>query len=178
MKLRWFLKKPHSCNYCGEVNGVTFDAPRVKPRLVWMLCKCMRRHYVCQVCLKEIGNNGCPTLKVCARKYLRRKLMEQFKGWPYPFAWLFTKDGATVYRLPGCGKFTIPARALVLATEGCPLEGLPPDFDVKTFKALIDDFASKMREHPGSEWWSEAMRPVATEESDELADEMEGGLLG
>lgn len=184
MKVRKFLRKPHSCNFCGAVNGVVFDKPpRVVARLVWMLCSvCGKKHYACRGCLREINNNGSPVLKECARRFLRRKRMQQFKDWPFAFAWIFTEAGATLFRLPGMASYPVPARSLVLAAEGETVgekEGFPPDIDIKSFRALVDDFKLKSREYPMTKWWSEAFRPPATDDSDDEDENViTGGFIG
>lgn len=69
---RWFLKHPHSCNYCQAVNGVTFTVPpKVTARIVWVACGCGRRHYICHACLSRVGatRNGALTIRECAKGY-------------------------------------------------------------------------------------------------------------
>jgi hypothetical protein len=65
------LRRPHLCNYCRKVNGVSFDRPpKVRARILWLKCWCGRRHYACVPCVYEIGVttvNGEPRLTRCAR---------------------------------------------------------------------------------------------------------------
>lgn len=72
-----FLRRAHSCSYCQEVHGVTFSIPRkVRPRLMWVRCKCGRSHYVCLACARRIGSvqngDGKRYVAECARGYFRR----------------------------------------------------------------------------------------------------------
>ena len=71
-KLR-YLRKPHDCNYCHGVNGMTFEIPgRFKRRLLWVKCKCKRKHYVCPPCAGRIGSvnvNGVRLIAACAKGF-------------------------------------------------------------------------------------------------------------
>lgn len=54
-----FLRLPHECNYCRVVNGMTFTIPgRFKRRLLWVACRCGKRHYVCLECARQIGKSA------------------------------------------------------------------------------------------------------------------------
>lgn len=81
-----FLRLPHSCNYCGAVNGVTFRAPRVVPRLLWVRCQCGKSHYICRGCARRVGStrNGVAYVAECAKGYARRhkKIGVDRKGEP------------------------------------------------------------------------------------------------
>lgn len=73
-----FLRKPHQCNYCLGVNGVSFTCrPKVVARLLWVACKCGRRHYICiRFCAKRVGSvvngDGKRYVAECARGYADR----------------------------------------------------------------------------------------------------------
>lgn len=70
-----FLSRPHACSYCQAVHGVTFSRPpRVRPRLLWVRCRCGRSHYVCFACARRIGvtGNGQKVIAQCARGYIKR----------------------------------------------------------------------------------------------------------
>lgn len=72
-----FLRRPHQCNYCLGVNGVSFTVrPKVVARLLWVACKCGRRHYICiRFCAKRVGSfmdAGRRFVAECARGYARR----------------------------------------------------------------------------------------------------------
>lgn len=72
----WFLRRPHRCNYCQSVDGVTFDhPPKVQRRLSWVLCKCGRRHYICLACSERVGFlvNGQRYVAKCARGYYKHE---------------------------------------------------------------------------------------------------------
>ena len=63
-----FLSRPHSCNYCGAVDGVAVDRPpKVKARLVWLPCACGRSHYACRPCAATVAAGGRFTR--CARGF-------------------------------------------------------------------------------------------------------------
>lgn len=73
-----FLRRPHQCNYCLTVNGVSYTVrPRVVARLIWVACKCGRRHYIClRFCAKRVGSvqngGGKRFVAECARGYYKR----------------------------------------------------------------------------------------------------------
>lgn len=73
-----FLRRPHQCNYCLRVNGVAFTVrPKVVARLIWVACKCGRRHYICiRFCAKRVGSfvdgGGKRFVAECARGHAER----------------------------------------------------------------------------------------------------------
>lgn len=77
-----FLRRPHQCNYCLGVDGVSYTVrPRVVARLLWVACKCGRRHYICiRFCAKRVGSfmngGGKRFVAECARGYAARHKAE------------------------------------------------------------------------------------------------------
>jgi hypothetical protein len=48
--------------------------PKVAARIVWVACRCGRRHYICHACLARVGaaRNGALTVRECARGWWPR----------------------------------------------------------------------------------------------------------
>ena len=72
-----FLRRPHQCNYCLGVDGVSFTIrPKFVARLIWVACKCGRRNYICiRFCARRVGSvveAGKRFVAECARGYVRR----------------------------------------------------------------------------------------------------------
>lgn len=85
-----FLRDAHSCSYCQNVNGVTFDrqGPGKRARLLWVQCrKCTEKlrkpksHYSCWACANAIGfvrnGDGQRYIAVCARDHWKRLRRER-----------------------------------------------------------------------------------------------------
>jgi len=72
-----FLRRPHACNYCQGVHGLTYNVPgKVEARLLWVRCGCGKSHYVCRECAFLIGSvlrNGVKMIAECAKGYSRKK---------------------------------------------------------------------------------------------------------
>jgi len=73
-----FLNRAHACSYCQKVHGVTFDAPpKVRPRLLWVRCRCGKSHYICRLCARLVGStrdSGKTFVGMCAKGYCRRMI--------------------------------------------------------------------------------------------------------
>jgi len=70
-----FLRRAHDCNYCHGVHGVTFAVPgKVRPRILWVKCRCGKSHYICHDCAAKVGSsqNGERYVADCAKGYARR----------------------------------------------------------------------------------------------------------
>lgn len=78
-----FLRLPHECNYCRGVHGMTYGVRgRFRRRLLWVACRCGKRHYVCPECAAKIGStagNGSRYIAECARRWwpAHRHLLEK-----------------------------------------------------------------------------------------------------
>lgn len=67
-----FLRKPHACNYCWVVKGLVYDFGQQRARLLWVACRCGKKHYACHDCARRVGKafeRGRPVVAECARGY-------------------------------------------------------------------------------------------------------------